>query len=160
MGGLYGAMQNATFRRLTNWQSRTAIVVMPALFIFTLTHELKMGHRMKELAEEMEHYIKSVEWADQQLRRQEVAKSKEEQDLRAMYRQSVLNSGIYKIDTPELETHRKLATFVQRNPFKCIAGIGLPVVTCIFLERKRGETFVVAAQDIAHACLWASRRAL
>jgi hypothetical protein len=136
MGGLYGAMQNATFRKLTNWQSRTAIVIMPALFIFTLTSELKMGHRMKELSYETEHSMKSVEWAEQEVRRQEVTKSKEGQDLRAMYRQSVLNSGIYIVDTPELETHHKLANFVQQNPFKCIAGLGLPAVGYIFLGQN------------------------
>lgn len=136
MGGLYAGMQNANFRKLTNWQSRTAIVIMPALFIFTLTSELKMGHRMHEVAGETEHSMKSVEWAEQQLRRQQVSKSKEGEDLRVMYRQSVLNSGIYIVDTPELQTQHKLANFVQQNPFKCIAGIGLPAVTYIFLGQN------------------------
>lgn len=139
MGGLYAAMQNATFRKVTNSQSRTALVIMPALFTFALTSELKMAHRMHEVAEETEHSMKSVEWAEHQLRRQQVSKSKESQDLRTMYRQAVMNSGIYVVDTPVLQTHHKVANFVQQNPFKCIAGIGLPAIGYIFMGQHGKE---------------------
>jgi len=36
-GALYVAMRNPTFVKRTNWQSRTAMVIMPALFVFGLT---------------------------------------------------------------------------------------------------------------------------
>lgn len=137
LGGLYAAMQSPNFRKFTNWQSRTAIVIMPALFAFALTSELKMGHRMHEVAEETEHAMKSVEWADQEIRKQQRTMGKEAEDLRAMYRQAVLSSGVCVVDTPELEAQHKVANFVQTNPFKCIAGIGVPAIAYIYLGQNK-----------------------
>lgn len=48
-GALYAAMQNPSFVKRTNWQSRTALVVMPALFMFTFTSEQKHLHKMREV---------------------------------------------------------------------------------------------------------------
>ena len=45
---------NANIKQFTNWQSRTAMVVMPALFAFTFSSENRMVHRMKEVANETE----------------------------------------------------------------------------------------------------------
>lgn len=43
--------------KVTNAQSRTAIVIMPPLFIFAVTSEQKLTHRMHEVASENEHNI-------------------------------------------------------------------------------------------------------
>ena len=42
---------------MTNGQSRTAIAIMPPLFIFAVTSEQKLTHRMHEVAEVNEHNI-------------------------------------------------------------------------------------------------------
>lgn len=141
MGGLYAAMQNPSFVKYTNWQSRTAMVIMPALFTFALTSEQKMLHRMEEVAEETEHNIKSVEWADRHHRKSvsDNATSKKAAELRALYRQSVLNSGIRVVEENELTVPHRVANFVQSNPFKCIAGIGVPAVAYIFHTRQGKE---------------------
>ncbi|KAL3927884.1 MAG: hypothetical protein SGBAC_012892 [Bacillariaceae sp.] len=139
MGGLFAAMRNPTFRKLTNWQSRTAIVIMPALFTFALTSELKMDHRMHEVAEETEFSMKSVEWADQEMRRQKRTMGKEAENRRDMYRQAVLGSGVTVVDTPELQRHHKMANFVQTNPFKCIGVIAIPSVAYIFTAQKKQQ---------------------
>ncbi|CAJ1966105.1 unnamed protein product [Cylindrotheca closterium] len=139
MGGLFVAMRNPNFRKFTNWQSRTAIVIMPALFTFALTSELKMDHRMHEVAEETEFAMKSVEWADQEMRRRQRAMGKEAQDRRAMYRQAVLGSGITVVDTPELQSHHKAANFIQTNPFKCIGAVAVPGVAYVFRAQKKQE---------------------
>jgi len=55
--GLWLALKNPTFRKVTNAQSRTAIVIMPPLFIFAVTSEQKLTHRMHEVASENEHNI-------------------------------------------------------------------------------------------------------
>lgn len=49
-----------------------------------------------------------------------------------MYRQSILQSGARLVDTPTLSTYQKSANFIQNNPFKCIAAIGMPSVAYIF----------------------------
>ena len=143
IAGVYGAyLKNAKFRKFTNWQSRTAIAIMPALFVFALTSEHKLNHRMHEVAEETEHAMKSVEWAERQLRResqlqQEPNKMKEAEELRKMYRQSVIASGVNVV--PELQTYHKVANYIQANPFKCIAGLGVPSIAYIYLGQSGKE---------------------
>jgi hypothetical protein len=44
-------------KQMTNGQSRTAIAIMPPLFIFAVTSEQKLTHRMHEVAEVNEHNI-------------------------------------------------------------------------------------------------------
>lgn len=57
LGGLFLAMKNPTFRRVTNAQSRTAMAIMPPLFTFGVTGEQKLTHRMHEVASESEHNL-------------------------------------------------------------------------------------------------------
>lgn len=127
LAGLYLAMRNPTFRKVTNGQSRTAIVIMPPLFIFAVTGEQKMTHRMKEVASESEHNMQTVAWAEKQ-------KTASAQDIRLhdLYRQSIMQSNLRLVDTPTLSTFQKSANFIQANPFKCIAAIGMPSVAYIF----------------------------
>jgi hypothetical protein len=127
--------------QFTNWQSRTAITIMPALFVFALTSEHKMSHRMKEVAEETEHAIKSVEWAERHHRKTQntVKQLQDEEALKALYRTSILQSGIQLISGDSLGPHHKVANFVQENPFKCIAGIGVPAVAYIFYGRTQKD---------------------
>lgn len=135
LGGLYAAMRNPKFRKFTNWQSRTALVIMPALFAFAFTAENKMIHRMEEVAEETEHAIKSVHWAEEQYHA-----SPEDVKLHDLYRQAVLNSGgVRLVDSETLGPQHKVANYVQANPFKVIVGVGLPAVGSIFLNRTGKE---------------------
>lgn len=65
LGGLFLAMKNPTFRKITNAQSRTALAIMPPLFIFAVTSEQKLTHKMHEVASESEHNLEvSLVWAD------------------------------------------------------------------------------------------------
>ncbi|KAG7374833.1 hypothetical protein IV203_013928 [Nitzschia inconspicua] len=127
LAGLYVAMQNPNFRKFTNWQSRTALVIMPALFAFGFTSENKLIHRMEEVASETEHNMKTVAWAEKQK-----SMSQEDIKLHQLYRQAILDSGVRLVDTPELNTYQKAANYVQSNPFKVIAAIGVPSVAAIF----------------------------
>ena len=68
-GALYVAMQNPAFRQRTNWQSRTAMAIMPALFMFAFTSEHKLSHKMKEIAQESRHNNDTVDWAEQELKK-------------------------------------------------------------------------------------------
>lgn len=134
MGALYLAMKNPNFRKFTNWQSRTALVLMPSLFVFALTAEQKMVHRMEEVAEETEHTIKSVHWAERQYQL-----SPEDLKLHDLYRQAVLNSGIRVVEGDHLSPYHNAANYVQANPFKVIMGVGVPAVGAIFYGRVGKE---------------------
>ncbi len=111
---------------------------MPALFVFALTSEQKMVHRMVEVAEETEHAIKSVEWADRHHRKNSVPTVDEEQkreELRSLYRQSILKSNVRVVEGEELSALHRAANYVQENPFKLIVSIGIPAVAYIFYGR-------------------------
>jgi len=127
IAGLFLAMKNPKFRQFTNAQSRTAIAIMPPLFTFALTGEQKMTHRMREVASESEHNIETVAWAEKQK-----TASEHEVRLHDLYRQSILQSGVRLVTSPTLSSYQKSANFIQNNPFKCIAAIGMPSVAYIF----------------------------
>eukprot|EP00934_Nitzschia_sp_Nitz4_P001998 Nitzschia sp. Nitz4//scaffold225_size51843//34944//35850//NITZ4_006900-RA/size51843-processed-gene-0.74-mRNA-1//-1//CDS//3329542690//1998//frame0 len=143
LGCLYVALQNKKFLKYTNWQSRTALTIMPALFMFGLTSEQKLSNRMEQVAEETEHAIRSVEWADRFHKSQNPEMTEEDaikaEEMRALYRRAVLNSGVNVIEGKELGTHHRIANFVQENPFKCIVAIGAPAVAYIFYGRSGKE---------------------
>jgi hypothetical protein len=136
--------------QVTNWQSRTAMVIMPAMFAFVLTAEDKMVHRMREVAEETDHAMKSVEWAEYQNRgsgNKETNTDKEK--LRELYRTSVVESGVRVVAGEELGSHHKVANYVQANPFKVIAGVGIPAVASIFYGQT-GKEHVNMQMKILH----------
>mmetsp|Transcript_83886 Transcript_83886/g.125756 ORF Transcript_83886/g.125756 Transcript_83886/m.125756 type:complete len:248 (+) Transcript_83886:166-909(+) len=135
LGALYLAMKNPKFRKLTNWQSRTALVIMPSLFAFAFVAEDKMVHRMREVADETEHSIRSVEWAEQQ---RVVRRSTQDVKLHDLYREAVLNSNVRLVEG-EMTPFHKTANYVQSNPFKIIVGVGVPSVALIFWGRTTKE---------------------
>lgn len=129
LGAMYAALRNPTFRKITNVQSRTAMVLMPALFAFAFTGENKLIDRMEEVAEETEHTMKTVAWAEHVHRA-----SPEEVQLHDLYRKSIIDSGVRLV--PELNLYHQTANYVQQNPFKCIAGFGVPAVAAIYVTEN------------------------
>jgi hypothetical protein len=108
---------------------------MPALFVFAFTAERKLSHRMEEVAEETEHTMKSVDWAERQYQQ-----NPGDLKLHDLYRQAVLNSGgVRLIEGDSLGPYHKVANYVQANPFKVIMGIGIPAVGAIFYGRSGKE---------------------
>ena len=94
-----------------------------------------MVHRMEEVSTETEHTIKLVEWADRHHRKNSIPTADEQQkqeELRALYRRSILNSNVRVVDGDELTAYHKAANYVQANPFKLILSIGIPAVAYIF----------------------------
>ena len=127
--GVYAAMQNAAFRKSTNWQSRTALVIMPPLFVFALASEHTLSHKMKEMASESEHSKNVNEWAMKNQSFEEdqtsgasiqrkVSSGVTEKQLHAIYKKSVEESGVRVIPGDSLSIHHKIANFWQENPFK------------------------------------------
>ena len=71
--------------------------------------------------------IQTVAWAEKQK-----TASPHEVRLHDLYRESILQSGVRLVDTPTLSFYQNSANFVQSNPFKCIAAIGMPAVAYIY----------------------------
>lgn len=141
MGVVMIAMKNSpSFVKRTNWQSRTALVVMPTLFVATLTSEQKFVHKMKEIAAETEHSVKTVEWAEQQMIEKHKANitnnmHSTEDHLKELYQQSVLQSrstNVCIVPGNQLKWYHRSANFIANNPIKVLASLAIPSVAWIF----------------------------
>jgi len=167
--GVYAAMQNKKFVRSTNWQSRTALIIMPPLFMFAFSSESKLRHRMEQMAHEADHSRSTAEWAEEHGQRTiaeenaRIARASSglqrmhtssattdrtaselnslgsedvERQLTELYNQSVQNSGVRIVPGDQLGPHHLLSNYWQENPFKILAGIGIPTVLYIFKGRN------------------------
>ena len=114
---VYVAMKaSPKFVKSTNWQSRTALAIMPPFFMFTLSAEKKLNHKMNEMATLSEHSKKVNEWAEDNkvVDRTNVASGNKRREsansqLLALYRQSVAESGVRIVPGDSLGVHHQAA---------------------------------------------------
>ena len=141
-----------TTKQGTNWQSRTALVIMPALFTFAFTSERMLDYKMQELANRNEHIRKSAAWANEKhaenvsatTNNNETFKGSSsdtgtgttESQLLELYRQSVISSGVRIV--PKLGPHHVIANFWQEHPFRMLAAAAVPAVGYIYYGRNDG----------------------
>ena len=122
---------------------------MPGLFMYSLSSEQKLSHKMREFASETNHSKGVTEWAEKQHAKQieDARKSLEmskksrgdatlnnnntigadpEKQLLALYKRSIEDSGVRIVpgSGEKLSLHHEVANFWQENPFKILAGIG------------------------------------
>lgn len=142
-GALALAMQNPRFVKATNWQSRTALVIMPALFAFGYTSENKLIHRMDEIATENEHSHEMARYTTVDRKdlhdAQKGVNQAADQQLTELYRQSVEQSGVRVVPGDSLGPHHKFMNFWQENPFKILACLGIPAVGYIYYGKSSQE---------------------
>ena len=143
-GALYVALQNPAFVKRTNWQSRTAMVIMPALFVFGYTSEHKLTHKMREIAQETRHSSETVDWAEQELKKAQLRRHMTAEDSKLhvtdLYRQSLATSaGVCIVPGNELGLHHKAANYAAENPFKVLMALAVPTVATIFYGRSGKE---------------------
>ena len=138
------------FVKATNWQSRTAMVIMPPFFAFVAGAEHNLVHNMQKMASTAEHTQQMAEWSQQHeldehrkhLQRMttqkilglpgmtadgDISKRSDadfENRIQAKFRESVVNSGVRVVPGESLGFHHKIANFWQENPFKILAAIG------------------------------------
>ena len=137
MGIVGWALQKyPSFASRTNWQSRTAITIMPAMFVAALSSELKLSHKMKEIAQEQQHAVDTVHWGEEQWKLQKHdTKLSERQHVTALYQQSVRSGNVCVV--PELQWYHKAANFTSQNPLKVLATAAVPAY--VFIFRGRAE---------------------
>jgi len=97
-----------------------------------------MIHRMHEVADEEEHALKTVDWAEKQMaENRSSAGDKKLLEYHDLYRQAILQQGhVRLVESETLGTHHQLANYIQANPFKIIMGLGIPSVGAIFYGRN------------------------
>ncbi len=140
-GAVYTAMKTSPkFVKSTNWQSRTALAIMPPFFMYALSSEKKLNHKMREMADEADHAKKINEWAENQSdlklnEKRGVASSSKsmtaskssgitDSQLHALYRQSVEESGVRIVPGDSLGVHHQVANFFQAYPFTILSCVG------------------------------------
>ena len=146
---------NATFAARTNWQSRTAMAIMPAMFISALTSEHKLSHRMRQMAVETQHGTETVHWAEQQLALQQQDQHSQQstsiasttQQLASLYQQSVESSGVCIV--PNLFWYHHVANYTAQYPFRVLSAIAIPSVAYIFYGRTE-QQHLQLSQKIMH----------
>jgi hypothetical protein len=142
-GALAIAMKNPAFAMRTNMQSRTAMVIMPPLFVFALTAENKLSHKMREMAHESRHSTQTVEWAEAEMKQQrqdflhDPHRQNETLRLTELYKQSVAESGVCIV--PQLAWYHRAANYAAENPIKVLAAGAIPSVAAIFYGRTGKE---------------------
>eukprot|EP00560_Eucampia_antarctica_P009349 CAMPEP_0197828636 /NCGR_PEP_ID=MMETSP1437-20131217/5170_1 /TAXON_ID=49252 ORGANISM="Eucampia antarctica, Strain CCMP1452" /NCGR_SAMPLE_ID=MMETSP1437 /ASSEMBLY_ACC=CAM_ASM_001096 /LENGTH=295 /DNA_ID=CAMNT_0043429923 /DNA_START=45 /DNA_END=932 /DNA_ORIENTATION=- len=146
--GVWAATHSRAFMKSTNYQSRTALVIMPALFMFALSSETKLHHKMHEIAQESEHSKNIVEWSTATQKKgvesennssSSINNMDAEKQITALYRKSVEESGVRIITSDRLGPHHIFANFWQEHPFKLLAMAGVPTVLYIFKGRNANQ---------------------
>ena len=108
---------------------------MPPFFMYVLSAEKKLNHKMEEMKNRADHSKKVNEWAEESkisdntgvngIRRKDSCKEGvTNKQLMALYRKSVEESGVRIIPGDTLSIHHQTANFFQENPFKILAGLG------------------------------------
>jgi len=133
----YATKTYAGFRKATNASSRTALVIMPALFAFAFSSELKLDHKQREMASVYEHNSKMGEWIengqDQSITRKRTEiEMKESARISDLYKKSIADSGVRIVPGNKLGLTHKIANFWQENPFKMLGALSAPTVLYIF----------------------------
>ena len=132
---VWAATHSPKFMKSTNYQSRTALVVMPALFMFAFSSESKLMNKMNEIASESEHSKNMAEWSQKQqeekLRNSSHITTKypsntssAEIQLKELYKKSVEESGVRIVPGDTLGPHHVFSNFWQEHPFKLLTMIG------------------------------------
>ena len=130
------------FVKATNWQSRTAMVIMPPFFAFVAGAEHNLVHNMQKMASTAEHTKQMADWSQQHeldehrkhLQRMttqkilglpgmtadgDISKRSDadfENRIQAKFRESVVNSGVRVVPGESLGFHHKIANFWQEKP--------------------------------------------
>lgn len=151
LGGLAIAMRNPGFLMRTNWQSRTAIAIMPALFAFGLTSENSLSSKMHQLADKARHTEDFVHWAerkydeyqnpdsDDHVQTRPLNNQEIEQQLADMYLDSVNQEHVKIVPGDKLKVHHRVANYVAAHPIKVLSSLSIPCIATIFYGQTGKE---------------------
>jgi hypothetical protein len=142
--------RHPTFALRTTAASRTAMAIMPAMFVSALSSELKMVDKMRDMANENQHNQETVRWAEDQWQQhgQYHSHLNQSQHLAALYEESIAqsygsggsgnsnnnNPGVRIV--PQLLWYHQLANFTSANPLKVLTAVTVPAVGYIFYGRS------------------------
>lgn len=112
------------------------MAIMPPLFIYAIASEQKLTHKMNEMASESLHAREVSQWAEEQRTGTDLVSDaikdsrassssdagSEQQQLLALYRKSVEESGVRIVKGDTLQPYHHLANFWQANPVRYVCS--------------------------------------
>eukprot|EP00591_Stephanopyxis_turris_P007345 CAMPEP_0195525964 /NCGR_PEP_ID=MMETSP0794_2-20130614/26712_1 /TAXON_ID=515487 /ORGANISM="Stephanopyxis turris, Strain CCMP 815" /LENGTH=263 /DNA_ID=CAMNT_0040656553 /DNA_START=12 /DNA_END=803 /DNA_ORIENTATION=+ len=143
--GVWAALKySPKFRKLTNYQVRTALVIMPPFFAFALAGEIKVNELNRHSADEREYARRVKKWATDVVDEDHKDKAdyeplsieEREKKLSELYKKSVAGMGVRIVPGDNLGIHHRVANFWQENPFKVLSAAGAGAVFYIFKGRQ------------------------
>jgi len=153
LGVWYFSNHSKKFLQYTNYSTRTALVIMPPLFMFGLTSEMTINSTVrnsqnrKQHAKEINQWVDSTSYIDTvggtrsteetKLMLDKMTSEEQQTRLSSLYAKSVEDSGMRIVEGSSLGPHHILANFWQEHPFKVLLGIGAPTVAMIFLQQQK-----------------------
>lgn len=153
LGVWYFSNYSKKFLQYTNYSTRTALVIMPPLFMFGLTSEttinstVRNSQNRKQHAKEINQWVDSTSYIDPvgatrstqetKLMLDKMTMEEQQTRLSSLYAKSVEDSGMRIVEGSSLGPHHILANFWQEHPFKVLLGIGAPTVAMIFLQQQK-----------------------
>lgn len=166
-GILYYLQHNSDkFRKYTNFQAKTALFIMPCLFMFGFVSESGLINQMHGMADADEHARDMADWSvrkqrlEEQIRKRQAEEGDDEtkkayaplndvereKKLQVLYRKSVLDSGVRVVPGDKLSLTHTIANFWQDHPFQILIGLGIPAVGAIFMRRSAGNNLMLSQQ--------------
>mmetsp|Transcript_22055 Transcript_22055/g.52115 ORF Transcript_22055/g.52115 Transcript_22055/m.52115 type:complete len:326 (-) Transcript_22055:62-1039(-) len=140
-------------------------------FFYLTSPQSKLVHSMHSMANQAEHSKQIAEWSHEHILKEHRKELKRmttqkilaqpgmseateddvdrEREIHAKFRESVINSGVRVVSGDSLSVHHRFANFFQENPFKILAGIGIPTVMYIF-KGKAGQEHLATQMKIMH----------
>lgn len=142
----YSQKNIPSFRKLTNFQSKTALVIMPPLFAFGFASESTLLTFQRRMAEDAiavkDDSVKSSALEDSKKLRQYNAVETEKQ-LAEIYKRDFKKKGKHNdfriVKGDSLSPHHIFANYFQENPFKMLFGLGMPSVAYIFNKYNKKQ---------------------
>jgi len=165
-GGIlyYLEHNNEKFRKYTNFQSKTALFIMPCLLTFGIVSENGLINRMRDMVAKEDHAKEVADWAvrreilEEKIKKRQANEKSEiyapltdaerEKKLHQLFKKSVLDSGVRVVAGDKLAIHQRVANFWQEHPFQILIGLGVPAVGAIFLKRRAAGSSLMLSQQI------------
>lgn len=142
VGALYMAMQHSkTFVARTNWQSRTAMAIMPALFVFAFTAETYLHDKMLAIADE--------EKGKDRTKPGQLPIADKDIHLMTLYTKSKEDAHLNVVPGDKLGLHHRLANYVSTNPITVLSAMAVPSVGLILYGRT-GKEHLQSSMKLLH----------
>lgn len=160
LGVWYLSNYSKKFLQYTNYSTRTALVIMPPLFMFGLTSETTINSTVRNSQNRKQHAKEINQWADEnsyadlaagrrstddtKLLFDKLTAEEQQTRLSSLYAKSVKDSGMRIVE--KMGPHHIIANFWQENPFKVLLGIGAPTVAMIFMHKQKANKTALQMQ--------------